>query len=128
MSKPFHDTTLDFWQEKLLLAVALLAAPLAWLAALSATYGLHDLACRQGWATDRFLGVEVGHWVLIVIYGAALVVAGGSFLAGRRIRGTPRAATGNGDGLGYAAQVQAYVFAVTNVLSLAIFLVLDPCT
>jgi hypothetical protein len=127
MTKPFHDTTLDFWREKALLTFALLAPPVAWLAALSAVYGLHDLACRQGWAGDRFLGVQLGHWLLVVVFGAAMGVVVAAVVAARRIRGTTAEATGNGTGLARAAIVQAYIIGVTNVWSLLIFLVIEPC-
>ena len=51
----------------------ILAAPLLWLAAFSAVYALHGLACAGGWAEARP--------VLLAAWGAAILAQGALLLA-----------------------------------------------
>jgi hypothetical protein len=122
-----HDTIHEHLLDKAAVAAVLLLAPVAWLGALSAAYGLHHLACRQGWATQRLLGVTNADWIVIGSFGAALVACAVSWVAARHLGRTASGGTGNGLDLSLIGRVNVYVFAATNVFSIVTFVLIEPC-
>lgn len=53
--------------------IRILIAPLVWLAAFSAIYGLHGVLCGQG-VSGEILGLSLPRVLLVVGYGAAILV------------------------------------------------------
>ena len=115
----------------LLLWVAVLGAPLAWVAQLTLGYGLEEFACSHGTATRRFLGLGVEPSLIGLTVAAAIVaVSGGAAgLAAHRSLsrerdGDPR---GHGGFLAFAGLLASLLFLVLIVLGGAQLLSLDPC-
>jgi hypothetical protein len=56
--------------------VRIMIAPLIWLAAFSAVYGLHGMACAFGWAETGLWGVSLLRLVLTAGWLSAIAVQG----------------------------------------------------
>jgi hypothetical protein len=52
----------------------ILVAPLVWLASFSAVYGLHGLACAQGWGGAEMAGVSLARLLLSFAWLGAIAV------------------------------------------------------
>ena len=65
--------------------VRILIAPLAWLAAFSAVYGLHGVACGFGWTEPQVFGLALLRFSLVAAWlcsiAALAVVLGGLYSA-----------------------------------------------
>jgi hypothetical protein len=122
-----HDTIHEDLLDKAAVAAVLLLSPIAWLGALSAAYGLHHLACRQGWATQQVVGVSNADWIVVGSFGAAMVACALSWFAARHLGRTASGGTGNGIDLSLIGRVNVYVFVATNAFSIVTFLLIEPC-
>ncbi len=61
--------------------VRILVAPLAWLAAFSAVYGLHGLGCALGWAEIELMTLSLIRVAVLAAWAGAILLQLGLLLA-----------------------------------------------
>jgi hypothetical protein len=99
----------------------ILIAPLAWLAAFSAVYGLHGLLCGHGVAATAF-GVPLGRAVLVAALAFAVAVQGGLLLVLMR-----RASASSSPFVTFVSRTTGWVFLAATVWSLFPVLAASYC-